>query len=135
MWTHQFSKTIIGISLALSLATVSEFTPPISEAEAAQEVLPVKAIVITAVVTSYSSEPEQTDSTPEITASNKQVRDGFAACPYRYPFGTGIVIEGKRYVCEDRMSRKFPDRFDIWSPSKEAAIEWGKRITTITIEQ
>ncbi len=76
-------------------------------------------------VTAYSSTPNQTDDTPFITASGDTVRDGIVACPYRFPFGTPVVIDQKEYECQDRMNRRYEERFDIWMPTKGDAIAYG----------
>jgi 3D (Asp-Asp-Asp) domain-containing protein len=131
MSTHLFSRTLIALSLLASLALLTE-APPAQKAEAQAE---PKGVTITAEVTSYSSDPSETDDTPTITASGSTVHEGTLACPRDYAFGTKVVIEGKEYICEDRMNRKYPDRFDVWSPSKEAATAWGLQTLTITIEQ
>lgn len=76
-------------------------------------------------ITGYSSTPEETDDTPFITASNTQVRSGVVACPQYIQFGTYISIDGKSYICEDRMSTKYPHRFDLWFPDKRSARNFG----------
>lgn len=80
---------------------------------------------IKAVVTAYSSTPDQTDDTPEIMASGKKVYPGAIACPRKYAFGTRVEINGKQYVCEDRMHIRFDDRFDIWYPTRQEAKNHG----------
>ena len=88
---------------------------------------------ITAVITGYSSTFRQTDSTPFITASNKRVEQGIIACPRNIPFGSIIKIEGKDYVCEDRLSQKYPERYDIWFPTEKDAREFGRQEHKIII--
>ena len=91
-------------------------------------------VAITAEITSYSSEPGQTDDTPFITASGTHVHDGTLACPMRYAFGTVVLIDGKEYVCEDRMNQaKFPERFDVWNASTTKAIAWGVKMMRVVI--
>lgn len=87
----------------------------------------------TAIITGYSSTEDQTDSTPFLTASQKQVKKGIIACPREIPFGTKVEIEGKTYICEDRMSKKFNDRFDIWFESTEEALEWGRQTKMVVV--
>lgn len=81
---------------------------------------------IEAIVTAYTASPDETDDTPGIMASGKEVYDGAAACPRRIELGTKIVIDGQEYTCEDRMHIRFDDRFDILMESKEEARAWGK---------
>ena len=89
------------------------------------------------IITAYSSEESQTDSTPFLTASQKQVQEGFIACPRKYPFGTQVEIAGRTYTCEDRKNiryESYPDEyFDIWFPTRELALEWGIKTLTIAI--
>ena len=71
-----------------------------------------------AVVTAYTSRPEETDSTPTITASNKEVYDGLVAnnC---LPFGTKVrfpnLFGDKVFTVDDRMNRRYGcEAFDVW---------------------
>jgi len=80
-----------------------------------------------AVVTAYSSSPDETWGDPFVTASGRPVGDGVVACPRRFPFGTKFRIDRRVYVCWDRLHPKYDDRFDIWKPSKEEALEFGRR--------
>jgi len=82
-------------------------------------------------VTAYSSTPDQTDDAPFISASGQHVRKGICASN-EFPFGTKIKVGD--YVCEiqDRMNRRYPDRIDIWFPSRKEALEFG--IATLTIK-
>lgn len=80
---------------------------------------------IWAVVTGYSSSPDETDDTPFVTASGTSTRPGIVACPRRYLFGTLALIGGKIYECEDRLNPKYDNRFDIWHGSKGEAWEFG----------
>lgn len=125
------SKLIVSCALALSIvcsipATTTYTRAPESEGE-----------VITAVITSYNSVPEQTDDTPFDTASGTHVHDGTLACPYAYAFGTQVLIAGKIYTCEDTMAKKYRDGnfFDIWMSDAEAAKNWGRKTMEITILQ
>lgn len=108
--------TVVGVS-----TTVAE---SISEPE-----------IMTAYVTAYTSDPSETDDSPFITASQTRVRDGVIACPRRFPFGSRVEIEGKEYVCEDRMHPRYTDRFDVWMAEKNDALEWGKRKLQVKIHE
>lgn len=68
-----------------------------------------------AFVTGYNTVPEQTDSTPCISATQDNIcgREDVVACPYDIPLGTTVYIDGKEYQCLDRTHRKFNGRFDI----------------------
>lgn len=90
---------------------------------------------IVAEITSYNSEPGQTDDTPDITASGLHVHDGTIACPTRYAFGTQVEIAGRTYTCEDRMNQRlFPERFDIWMASSTESREWGIQTLQVVIK-
>ena len=89
------------------------------------------------VITAYSSSVWQTDSTPFITASNTEVRDGIIANNY-LPFGTRIRIPeiygDKIFVVEDRMHRsKSKYQIDIWFSSYTEAKEFGAQRSYIEI--
>lgn len=88
-------------------------------------------------MTAYSSTPDQTDSTPFITASNTYVRDGIVAANF-LPFGTAIKIPDlygdKIFVVEDRMNRRYTSRVDIWFPDRASALQFGlKRSVRIEV--
>ena len=80
---------------------------------------------LTAYVTAYTSDPAETDDTPDITASGIKIYKGVIACPRDLPFGTRVRINGEDYNCQDRMHTRFDGRFDIWMPNKAMAKEWG----------
>ena len=92
---------------------------------------------IKVIITAYSSTPEETDSTPFITASGKNVVDGIVANNL-LPFGTKIKIPGlygdKVFIVEDRMNkRKGKYHVDIWFPSKTLAKNFGAKLTYIEV--
>jgi len=91
--------------------------------------------VVRAVVTAYNPVPEQTDSTPHITASGERVREGIVACPVWLEFGTIIEIDGKLYECQDRMHPKYwyQNRFDILMWDYWEARRFGRRIKEVKI--
>lgn len=79
-------------------------------------------------VTAYSSTPDQTDSTPFITASGTGVRDGIIACNF-LKFGTRVrfpdIYGDKVFVVEDRMALKNNHKIDIWFETREDAKQFG----------
>ena len=83
---------------------------------------------VRAYVTGYNTVPAQTDDTPCIGASGKNIcgRRDAVACPRKIDLGTVVVIRGATYTCEDRLARKFDRRFDI-SCDKDA--ECPARVT------
>ena len=85
----------------------------------------------TTEVTAYSSSPDETWGDPFITASGRRVHDGLVACPRAYPFGTRFRISSRIYTCWDRLHVRFDHRFDIWKPSKQEALQFGKQVLVI----
>lgn len=88
-----------------------------------------------ATVTAYSSTRRETSRHPTITASGKHVAQGTIACPRRFPFGTKVSIAGKTYRCEDRLNRRFDERFDIWKENSAAARSFGKRRLPVIVTE
>lgn len=88
------------------------------------------------VMTAYSSTPDQTDSTPFITASGTHVRDGIVAANF-VRIGTKVRIPdlygNKVFVVEDRMHARFRYRMDIWMPTRAQAKHFGLRNVKIEI--
>jgi len=87
-------------------------------------------------VTAYSSTPEETDDTPFVTASGKQVRDGIVATNL-FPFGTLVTIPelfGDRiFTVEDRMHRRKQNFLDVWMPTKDSALSFGIQCASISV--
>lgn len=71
--------------------------------------------VVNALVTGYNTTPEQTDASPCIAASGKNIcgRKDVVACPRGIKFGTKVEIRGKEYTCEDRTNARYNGRFDV----------------------
>lgn len=88
------------------------------------------------IITAYSSTPDQTDSTPFITASGTHVRDGVVAANF-LPLGAKIrfprLYEDKIFVVEDRMALKNSHKIDIWFPEREQALQFGIKWTEVEI--
>jgi len=87
-------------------------------------------------VTAYTSLPDETDSTPFITAMGTEVHDGVVATNI-LPFGTKIQIPAlfgdKIFTVEDRMNRRMKNVLDIWMPTKTKALRFGVNYTSIVI--
>ena len=88
------------------------------------------------VVTGYSAEAAQTDSTPHITANGTDLRK-YKGLPIvatnELPFGTKVRINGVVMVVGDRMNKRYPTRYDILFPNRKAALQWGKRVVAVEI--
>ncbi len=83
------------------------------------------------VVTAYTSDPWETDDTPEVMASNNHVYWG-AVANNGEPFGTKIRIPeiygDQVFVVEDRLhKRKGNYMVDIWMPDKQTAKNFGAK--------
>lgn len=93
-------------------------------------------IVFDVWVTAYSSTPDQTDSTPFITASGMRVKDGLIAANF-LPFGTKVKIPeffgDKVFTVQDRMHSRKTNNVDIWMPSREHAINFGRHKANIVV--
>ena len=92
---------------------------------------------IKVIATAYSSTPDQTDSTPFITASGEYVQDGIIA-NNMLPFGTKVMIPSlygnKIFTVEDRMnSKKSNYQIDIWMDSTTSAIDFGAKTVEIQV--
>lgn len=86
-----------------------------------------------AVVTAYTSSPDETDADPFTPADGGNVGQGLVACPREFPFGTMFMIGGEIFRCGDRTSKKYDGRFDVWTATKEEAIALGKRIMDVHV--
>ncbi len=96
------------------------------------------------VITAYSSEEGQTDDTPFITASGKNVRPGIVAANW-LPLGTKVRIvdlttgnsinyQGNSvFTVEDRMAPKNDGKLDIWFQTREEAVKFGLRKARIEV--
>jgi 3D (Asp-Asp-Asp) domain-containing protein len=87
-------------------------------------------------ITAYASVPDETDSTPFITADGSHVYSGEAASN-NLPFGTKIEIPqlfgDEVFTIHDRMSTKIKNTIDIWMPTVSAAIRFGMSHATIIV--
>ena len=100
--------------------------------------IPPQKKTIKTVLTAYSSTPDQTDSTPFITASNTRVRDGIVAANF-LAFGTKVQIPSlfgdKVFTVEDRMAKKHNDKMDIWFPERHLAKKFGVQEAEVIVLQ
>lgn len=90
------------------------------------------------LATGYSSTVDQTDSSPFITASGKNVGDGILAANF-LPFGTRIkipeVFGDKLFVVEDRMNSRYNGKniIDVWFSERQTALEFGSKVLKIEV--
>lgn len=107
-----------------------------STAASATDAIPAIPAPLYMRVTAYASVPDETDSTPFITANGTHVYFGEAASNI-LPFGTKIEIPAlfgtQIFTIEDRMSTRIKNTIDIWMPSVGAAVRFGMDHTNIVI--
>jgi 3D (Asp-Asp-Asp) domain-containing protein len=130
-----------AFQLAIAAAPAATPTPSAEDLVAAtsvkaQSYLENSSRTIDAVITAYSSTPDQTDDTPFVTAAGTTVRDGIVAANF-LPLYTKIRIPelfgDKVFVVEDRMHERFSNRVDIWFPDRASAKNFGLKKATIYI--
>jgi 3D (Asp-Asp-Asp) domain-containing protein len=142
--------TVTMVSVPLQTADADAFQDPVSLVES---FVPEKAsepefyvpsyTKVTALrtyryvpMTAYTSRPEETDSTPFITADGSHVRDGIVAANF-LPFGTKVRIPelfgDKIFEVHDRMNKRYPYKMDIWMADYGEAIRFGVKYAHIEI--
>lgn len=86
------------------------------------------------LITAYSSTPDQTDSSPFITAAGTHVHDGVIAANF-LAFGAKVRIPSlygnKIFTVEDRMKSNV--KMDIWFSSRQEALNFGARVAEIEV--
>lgn len=71
-----------------------------------------------------------------ITASGKKVKPGMVAASRGTSFGTKLLIDGKVYTVEDRLSRRFDGRIDIFVKDHKTALKMGiKKMKVYEVEE
>ena len=125
-------------TLLVGMALVTALNAPF--AGAPEPVVPEpEPITMTVIASAYSPRPEETDSTPFITASGTRTRDGIIAANF-LPFGTKVrfpdAFGDKVFTVEDRMNRrytnKYPHHVDILFEKTNNAFKFGRQ--TIVLE-
>lgn len=112
-------------------------------AEAGESAIPPKAgSPAWAIITAYTSDPNQTDSTPEIAANGQNIwhlyQKGFNTCASNnYKFGTKIKIDDLGIcIVRDRMNRRYTGKNKIdWymGYSTQKALRFGEQKLQIII--
>lgn len=140
-------QLVTSFSAAVATAaTTPELVPEISQKISKEAVsAPARSIKVVQdhgyhVLTAYTSEVAQTDSSPCITANGFNVcrhgqEDTIAANFLK--FGTKVRIPelfGDRiFVVRDRMNRRHAERVDVWMKQKPDALKFGVRKARIEI--
>ena len=78
----------------------------------------IPAMASMCTITAYSNE------SGNLTASGEYTHDGGCACDF-LPLGTEVLINGKKYVVNDRIGEGSTDHIDIWMDSTADALNWG----------
>lgn len=93
----------------------------------------MKTNIITAAVTAYCACKICCGSNARgITASGQKPIQGITVAA-SLPFGSSVVIQGHTYKVQDRLSKRFDKRFDIFFNSHKDALKWGKTNVSVTI--
>lgn len=93
--------------------------------------------ILTAIVTAYCSCKICCGPTaPKPTANNSWPIEGITiAGPRKFQFNSLVKIEGldNTFQLQDRLSKKYDDRFDIYFKDHADALKWGKQTRTVTV--
>jgi 3D (Asp-Asp-Asp) domain-containing protein len=83
--------------------------------------------ILTAIVTAYvaTGQPCADGKYPKVNQT--------IALPRAYPLGSTVIIQGRRYLGQDRTARRFNGRFDIFVADRTTALNWGRRKLTVTV--
>lgn len=119
-----------------ALALMNSVSSPFGSTAATAPVKATEPVKMTVIATAYTPRPEETDSTPWLTAAGTKTREGIIAANW-LPFGTKVKIDGKVYTVEDRMNKRytaaFPQHIDIVFLSYEKAKKFGRQKIEIEI--
>ena len=94
-----------------------------------------KRVLNDVTVTSYNNHVNQTDDTPNITATNRPVREGMVAVSKDFisngwvKYGDLIFIDcfGKWFIAEDAMNNRFEKRLDVFLFDKSESLKIHKK--------
>lgn len=95
-------------------------------------------VYVRVLATGYSSSVAETDSTPFLTAANTPTRPGTLAVSRDllreytpgapFTFGDRVHVHGVgEFLVEDSMNARWVNKIDIWFPSREEALWFGRR--------
>ncbi len=119
-----------------ALALMNSVSSPFGSTAATAPLKATEPVKMTVIATAYTPRPEETDSTPWLTAAGTKTREGVIAANW-LPFGTKVRINGVIHTVEDRMNRRytaaFPQHIDIVFLSLDKARKFGKQKIEIEI--
>jgi 3D (Asp-Asp-Asp) domain-containing protein len=78
-------------------------------------------------ITHYYNNSKTASSTPPKIGTVAISRDLFK----HYQFGDKVIVDGKKYIINDLIDKKFTNRIDIWHPDRKICIKKGKYKTTV----
>ena len=95
----------------------------------------VKRVLNNIQITSYNNHANQTDDSPNITATNRPVRENMVAASFdllnkgMVHYGDLVYIDCMKqwYVVEDTMNRRFERRLDIFLFDKNESLKINKK--------
>lgn len=150
---HQFCRFVnlpaaaaLALTFGLSAGVAAAPTPPPSYPDAIQRAAERQAAQprvlrrVKVVVTAYNSVPEQTDSTPCLTANGYDLcaadRENVVAANF-LRFGTKVRLPEysaeKIYTVQDRMHPRFDRRVDLWKRSTADAKVFGAQYLLVEV--
>jgi hypothetical protein len=90
---------------------------------------------VLASVSAYTPRPEECDDDPFINAAGQYVMSGDIACPDWLPLYSIVSINGERYICKDRMNKRYRsgNYFDIFFWDLAEAREFGRQNLIVSI--
>lgn len=81
----------------------------------------------------YQMQAEVSAYTDRGTMANGEWTHDGAIASDDLPFGTRVVINGRTYVVKDRFGGGYSNAIDIWMPSYEDAIKFGRQYITVEV--
>lgn len=93
--------------------------------------------ILTATVTAYCSCRICCGPNAKgITANGKTPTQGITIAASRsIKFGSLVIVKNHTYRVEDRLARKYDNRFDIYFKSHKEAKAWGKQTLKVIVIQ
>ena len=90
--------------------------------------------VILATITAYCHCTHCCSKATGLNAAGKSPIQGLSiAAPRSIPLGSHIHIGTRRYIADDRLAKRYTNRFDIYFAQHTEALRFGIRTNTVTI--
>lgn len=69
-----------------------------------------------------------------LTAAGIKPQQGITiAASRKIPLGSKVIVNNHTYTVQDRLAKRFDNRFDIYFNSHKDALQFGKKQLTVTI--